>query len=797
MRSRFVLQLLAAALTLVFSSANTDAQVPKNIVFVSSVGSGPPPVTSSSIFKSPFGVAIGASASPGVISGTIYVADPFNNQVVAFPPGGSSTTFGSLPCPNTVPGCVQNPWTLNNPTAVAAAPNGSIWISDTGNDVVVEINSSGTVVAFAGVGPSNVVSGCSPPISNCPTHPNSGQGSGQFFGPGPLAADSVGNVYVADAAGDVFLGAQPSGGFGLGCVNGGAANCPQAANFRIEKFTSTGTYVTSWGSFCSLNNGTTGVIVDNNGDVITGTAGSTCNTSAPGASASGDGQLAYVTGIAVDGSSNVYVSDADNNRVQKFFSDGTFSLKWGGLPTGNGSGQFNATGGIAVDLDQTVYVVDVFNDRIEEFDTSGNFITKGGSNGVGEAQFNHPVDIATVPPVAALACLLGGVADSDCTHGFVVSEQGTNKRVQFLGGRPDTANDGITDDVSITPGVVSNNFSNADLGFETFGTVNAGDQTFVIYNTLDPSLINLINVTTESFGGPTPLTIPLCGTTVTMSVPAGMDATFHCSTPTVTAELGPIGVQFVSNGITATARLNTGASLSVNVATSQIIANAGTINIIVSGNSVSLSPGQSIVLQPPTAVISGPTGPVECASLSGAQVKLNGSNSQAPNGYALTYSWTEDGVLVGGNSPTLTVTVPLGTHTFALTVTDIIGLMNTATAQVTVRDTTPPTLNVSLSPHVLGPPNGKMTQINATTSVSDVCNSNPKVILLSIVSSEPGPGEIQATFGTDDVVFFLQAARLGSGTGRVYTVTYQATDASGNSTQTSAYVTVPHDPGNN
>ena len=111
-----------------------------------------------------------------------------------------------------------------------------------------------------------------------------------------------------------------------------------------------------------------------------------------------------------------------------------------------------------------------------------------------------------------------------------------------------------------------------------------------------------------------------------------------------------------------------------------------------------------------------------------------------PNGYALTYAWTEDGVSVGGNSPTLTVTVPLGTHTFALTVTDTIGFMNTATVQVTVRDTTPPTLNVSLSPNLLWPPNGKMTQINATTSVSDVCDSNPTVMLLSLVSSEPGPG---------------------------------------------------------
>ena len=39
---------------------------------------------------------------------------------------------------------------------------------------------------------------------------------------------------------------------------------------------------------------------------------------------------------------------------------------------------------------------------------------------------------------------------------------------------------------------------------------------------------------------------------------------------------------------------------------------------------------------------------------------------------------------------------------------------------------------------------------------------------------------------------FLRAERSGLGTGRVYTITYKATDASGNSAQDSATVTVPH-----
>lgn len=697
MKPRFLLQFLGILVALFFSG-RLDAQVvPKKIVFLSSVGSGPPPVTSSSIFKTPFGVAISATASPGSISGTIYVADPLNNQVVAFPPGGSSTTFGSLPCPNTVHGCVQNPWPLNNPTAVAGAPNGNVWISDTGNDVVVEINSSGTVVAFAGQGPSNVVCG-----GGCSLHPNSGQGNGQFFGPGPLAVDSAGNVYVADAAGDVFLGEATSGAFGLACASNpaGAANCPQASNFRIEKFTSGGTYVTSLGSFCSFSS-TTGVIVDTNGDVIGGTAGNTCNTSAPGAIASGDGQFAYITGIAVDDASNLYVSDADNNRIQKFRSDATFFLKWGGLPTGNGHGQFNGTGGIAVDLDQTVYVIDVFNNRVEEFDTSGNFVATGGSNGSAEAHFNGPIGIATVPPAAALVCLFGGVTLFDCTHGFIVSEQGTNKRVQFLAGRPDTDNDGITDEVDAVPGVFSNNFSDVGLGFTTTGSVvNAGDQTFVIYNTLSPSPADEIRIRTESFGGPTPLSVTLCGAPVTISFPAGTGANVHCSTPTVTAEFGPVGVKFVgSDGTISTGNLGTGASLSIDVSSSKITGNAGTIALVVGGHPVTLAPGQSVFSLTPNFSLSpvlaisildgGSAAPlIGVNSVSGFSSPVGLTVSGAPAGVSASLSPNLVTLLSGGSAfSTLTVnvgpSVPPGA--FTLTVTGTSGsLTHSITVSVTV-----------------------------------------------------------------------------------------------------------------
>ena len=42
-----------------------------------------------------------------------------------------------------------------------------------------------------------------------------------------------------------------------------------------------------------------------------------------------DGEFDGPTAISVDSSGNVYVADLNNNRIQKFDSNGTFITKWG------------------------------------------------------------------------------------------------------------------------------------------------------------------------------------------------------------------------------------------------------------------------------------------------------------------------------------------------------------------------------------------------------------------------------------------------------------------------------------
>ncbi|PKL65293.1 MAG: hypothetical protein CVV32_04715 [Methanomicrobiales archaeon HGW-Methanomicrobiales-3] len=103
-----------------------------------------------------------------------------------------------------------------------------------------------------------------------------------------------------------------------------------------------------------------------------------------GTPGSGNGQFNNPEGIAVDVSGNVYVTD-DNNRVQKFRSDGTYVTQWG--TNGSGIGQFYYVNGIAVDPSGNVYAVDMGNFRIQKFGPDGTFITQWGTQGADKGQF--------------------------------------------------------------------------------------------------------------------------------------------------------------------------------------------------------------------------------------------------------------------------------------------------------------------------------------------------------------------------------------------------------------------------
>ena len=157
---------------------------------------------------------------------------------------------------------------------------------------------------------------------------SNGAGNGQFSTPSGVAVDGNGNVYVSDAN-----------------------------NSRIQKFDSNGGYLSQWGRYGSYA-------------VPSGGLGGYD-------SSDGRGQFFYPRGLAVDGSGNVYVADSNNNRIQKFDSNGAYVAQWGSL--GSGDGQLNQPSGVAVDGAGNVYVADTNNNRIQKFDSTGKYVAKWGA----------------------------------------------------------------------------------------------------------------------------------------------------------------------------------------------------------------------------------------------------------------------------------------------------------------------------------------------------------------------------------------------------------------------------------
>ena len=213
-----------------------------------------------------------------------------------------------------------------------------------------------------------------------------------------------------------------------------------------------------------------------------------------------------------------------------------------------------------------------------------------------------------------------------------------------------------------------------------------------------------------------------------------------------------------------------------------------------------LGTGHSSVSTKPTAN-AGPSQTVECQGSGGATVTLDGSGSSDPDCDVLSYEWT--GVFGVKHGRTPSVFLPVGTHVVTLVVKDEWSSSDPQTVSITVKDTIPPSLSLTLTPTELWPANHAMIRIDATVTATDSCGgATPQIVLTSITSDQPDngtgdgdmPGDIQeAMFETFDRGFLLRAERAGGDKrGRTYTVTYTATDASGNRTQASATVRVPH-----
>lgn len=205
----------------------------------------------------------------------------------------------------------------------------------------------------------------------------------------------------------------------------------------------------------------------------------------------------------------------------------------------------------------------------------------------------------------------------------------------------------------------------------------------------------------------------------------------------------------------------------------------------------------------PPIADAGPDQTLECEGPTGTQVSLDGSGSSDPDGDELTFSWNgpflEDGGTTTGINPT--VTMLLGNNLTTLTVTDTREAFDTDDVSITVEDTTPPLISdVTASPNVLWPPNHKMVPVEIGVTVADVCDDQSDCQIMSVTSNEAVNGQGDGNTSPDwnitgDLTLELRAERSGKGNGRVYTITIECTDDSGNTSMKDVIVEVPHNQG--
>ncbi len=201
---------------------------------------------------------------------------------------------------------------------------------------------------------------------------------------------------------------------------------------------------------------------------------------------------------------------------------------------------------------------------------------------------------------------------------------------------------------------------------------------------------------------------------------------------------------------------------------------------------------------PPVVSIS----PKNVTAEAGTVVSLNGTATDNVS-TRFNFTWSESGVVLKTQANATNTTLnydtkfKVGTHIIVLNATDEAGNTASANATIKVIDTTPPNITAAVMPDTLWPPNHKYVEVKVNATVSDLGDPNPKITLVSVTSSEPdnalGDGNtVDDVVIVDNYTFNLRAERSGTDSGRIYTITYKATDASGNTATASVTVTVPH-----
>ena len=285
---------------------------------------------------------------------------------------------------------------LSFPSGMAVDNAGNVYISDYYSQRVRRVDTTGIITTIAGSGEPGYGGDDGPAVE------------ARLLFPWGMAADHAGNLYIADSG-----------------------------NHRVRRVDTTGTVVTFAGTGqpgydqdVGLAVETplaspTGVAVDGSGNLyiagfwnfpivrvdVTGTMNEVAGTREPYDGPDDERRLSRDRGIAADDAGNVYIANIDNNYIRRVDATGTVSVI-AGTPRKPGYGgdggpaveaRLSYPADVALDHDGNIYIADTGNHRIRRIDATGTITTIAGTGEPGYSGDGGPAVEAQLASPFALA----------------------------------------------------------------------------------------------------------------------------------------------------------------------------------------------------------------------------------------------------------------------------------------------------------------------------------------------------------------------------------------------------------
>jgi sugar lactone lactonase YvrE len=313
--------------------------------------------------------------------GIIYVTDTSNHTIRRIDRDGLVTTLAGEPGvsgSNDGSGASAH---FNRPSGITISVDGNLYVSDTFNNTIRKVTPTGVVTTLAG-------------MAGTPGSTDGTAFQARFWAPYGLAADAVGNLYVADVvngsirrislAGEVSTLARGLlGALGLTFDRtSGDLFVAEDGVHRIKKLALDGTVTFFAGSTLPLGS------VDGIGT---------------------DALFSSPRDVAADSSGNIFVADSGGVAIRKIAWATSYVTTWAGSIGSSGSSDGVGTGasfaspwGLKLDDSGSLWVADFGLNAIRKIDPLGNVVTvagaaylTGSADGMGAAaRFNGPMGIA-------------------------------------------------------------------------------------------------------------------------------------------------------------------------------------------------------------------------------------------------------------------------------------------------------------------------------------------------------------------------------------------------------------------